>query len=134
MSAISYGNIIPPNNHRPQEEHADWPRPPNFKTFQPKVWTGEQNYRRERSMAPAVMDQVGIHMNTGGMQTNCRGMEIQKYRTLAPGQFSLGFNSQPLVAQPRDWRAKGTFNLYDRTFLTADLSQKTDFRIGVNGY
>lgn len=134
MSGISYGNVIPPNNNRPSDKNPDHPRPPNFSTFQPKVWVGEENFRRERSAAHPIMNQVGIAMNTGNMEVNCRGMEIQQLRTQAPGQFSLGFNSQPLVAQPRDWKAKGTFNLYDRTYLTADLAQKKDFRIGVNGY
>ena len=135
MSGISYGNVIPANNNRPNAKNPSWPRFNNFAVFQPTVYAnGIQNYRRERSMAPPIMNQVGIAMNTGGMEVSCLGMEIQKLRTQAPGQFSQGFNSQPLVARPRSWKDKGTFNLYDRTYLTADLKQKTDFRVGTSTY
>ncbi len=134
MSQISYGNVIPPNNDRPTSKHPDWPRPPIFSTFQPKVSSNLNNYRRERSMAHPIMSQIGIAMNTGGMMTSCHGVEVQKHRTLNPGQFSLGFNQQPLVAQPRSWKDKGTFNLYDRGYLTADFKQKKDFRIGTETY
>lgn len=129
-----YGNTPQGNHVHRIEPTAAWPRPPNFATFQPKVYTGLENYRRERSMAPSIMDQIGIRGNTKNQEISCRGMAIQQNRTLKPGNFTTGFNEQPLNATPRSWRDKGTFNLHDRTYLTADLAQKRPFLISTEGY
>ena len=129
-----YGNTPQGNHVMKQEENAAWPRPPSFATFQPKVYTGIENFRRERSMAPSMMDQIGISGNTKNQEVSCRGMQIQQNRTMKPGNFTTGFNQQPLNATPRSWRDRGTFNLYDRTFLTADLTQKKPFIIGTETY
>lgn len=129
-----YSNTPQGNHVRQTVPNGDWPRPPQFGTFQPKVYTGMENFRRERSMAHSMMSQIGISGNTKNQEVSCRGMAVQQKRTQKPGQFSLGFNSQPLNATPRNWRDKGTFNLYDRTFLTADLAQKRKFTVGTETF
>jgi hypothetical protein len=129
-----YGNTPRGNHVRKEGDHPAWPRPPHFAAFQPKVYTGIENFRRERSMGVNPLNQIGISGNTMNQEVSCRGMQVQQNRSMKPGNFTTGFYEQPANTRPRNWRDKGTFNLFDRSYLTADLSQKRPFLISTETY